>query len=228
MKTNKITFINTTDVPLPFPKSAKLSIPEWYKIQPSYTTGVRAPDSINETTATVKKCMPVFDALTSGYILTTATDIYVKKMPDGGVFYEWKSLNHIGFQGKNQFTHHPEYKGHDLPKIMSPWAIKTPKGYSCLFIPPMHRKNIVTVLPAVVDTDSYINSINLPFILTDPEFEGMIPSETPICQVIPFKREKWVSEGSLEEHLTKESRWAVISVWFDAYKNKFWHKKQYD
>lgn len=228
MDIKKIKFINTTDVPLPFPKPTKLNLPEWYKSQPSYTNGVKTPDGINETTATVKKCMPVFDALTAGYLITTSTDIYVKQLPNKGVFYEWKSLNHIGFQGKGQFEHHPEYKGNDLPKVMSPWAIKTPKGYSCLFLAPMHRENVITVLPAIVDTDSYVNSVNLPFTLTNPTFEGIIPSGTPICQVIPFKREKWITEESLEDHLTKESRWAVLSVWFDAYKNKFWDKKQYD
>ena len=45
------------------------------------------------------------------------------------------------------------------------------------------------VLDGVVDTDTYYNNINFPFIWTGGSGEFVIPKGTPLVQVIPFRRE---------------------------------------
>ena len=65
--------------------------------------------------------------------------------------------------------------------------------------------------------------------LTDPNFEGMIPSGTPFAQVIPFKREAWVSElgGEKERNKAKVDNSKMLTVFFDRYKKFWWQRKEY-
>ena len=230
---NKIIFTNILNVSeeyAPIPSSR--IIPEWYKKTTSYINDEKKPDGVGNTTATVKRCMPVFDALTSGYIITTYVDIYLSKTKDGNLKIEAPSLNPLGFHPVEQAEFIPgkTEKTKQFPKWMNPWGIKTPNGYSCLFVAPLHHPNeFFKVLPGVVDTDQYTAPVNFPFMFNDQDFEGLIPAGTPMVQVIPFKREQWeMSIGGQEEinkinSITQNLR----SVFFDAYKNKFRSNKEY-
>jgi hypothetical protein len=80
--------------------------------------------------------------------------------------------------------------------------MRTPKGYSTLFTAPFHHYDLpFQCLPAVVDTDNHPIPVNFPFLLRKG-FEGIIPSDTPIIQAIPFKRDDWES-NFLKEPLEK-------------------------
>lgn len=133
----KIIFTDTLGVPQEFePKPASASVPDWYKNMESYIGNIKKPDTKGNTKATIKRCMPVFDAITSGYILYTYTDIYVSqqkiKYVDKGVYdetgenlvlideevikeghpltqpwYEWPSFNPIEFHPVEQASTHP-------------------------------------------------------------------------------------------------------------------------
>jgi hypothetical protein len=119
---------------------------------------------------------------------------------------------------------------HLFPKWLNPWGIKTPKGYSCLFVPPVHGGNqIFTVLEGIVDTDRYFGLINFPFVLNDVNFEGMIPAGTPIVQIIPIKRDEWRSSLGSEKDLKDlvESDTFIRTKFFDRYKTMFWDRKSY-
>ena len=51
-------------------------------------------------------------------------------------------------------------------KFINKWLIKTPPGYSCLFVKPLnHFETRFEIISGVVDTDTYINTINFPFLL---------------------------------------------------------------
>ena len=76
------------------PKPATASVPEWYKELPSYMGGEKKPTGDGATTGTIKRCMPVFDALISGYVLYTYTDVWVSQK-DGQPWYEWPSFGPI-------------------------------------------------------------------------------------------------------------------------------------
>jgi hypothetical protein len=139
------------------------------------------------------------------------------------------SLGLITFHPVEQAPEHPMRNQHAYPKWTNPWSIKTPKGYSVLFTQPMHRESIFTILPGIVDTDTYTAPVNFPMVINDPNFEGMIPKGTPIAQVIPFKREGWQMEiGSKEELIEQHSIMQKLQTkFFDRYKSMFWSRKEY-
>lgn len=257
---NKIIFTDTLNV-LPkelYPVPSSKTIPEWYKDMDSYRGGIKKPNSKSRTTATIKRCMPIFDAMTSGYTIVTHTDMYVSQ--EEIIYYDQEIFNKTGenvllseektseldktapgyktllfdaveFHSIEQAPNHPNRNGHNLtyPKWVNPWAIKTPKGYSCLFLPPMHRENVFQILPGIVDTDGYTAPVNFPFTLNDSGYEGLIPVGTPIAQVIPFKRDSWEMSIGDPEDLKEQKRVLVLNSnrFFDGYKKVFRQEKDY-
>jgi len=115
------------------------------------------------------------------------------------------------------------------PKWHNPWGIKTPPGYSCLFVQPLHRESVFTIMPGIVDTDTYNNPVNFPFVLNDTKFQGIIPAGTPIAQVIPFKRDSWRMSLGGEEDVKQSKRQlgSIRTVFFEGYKLKFRQPKEY-
>jgi hypothetical protein len=234
----KVTFTDTSKVSENYaPKPASQYIPDWYKNMDSYVNGEKKPTGDGTTTATIKRCMPVFDSITQGYIITTYTDIYVSKksiVDENGQlksvpWYEWASNSALDFHPVEQAETHPKSNGFPYPKLVNPWAIKTPKGYSTLFIAPVHRNNEFTILPGVVDTDTYIAPVNFPMVLTNPDFEGVVPAGTPIAQIIPFKRDRWKMGlgGELEIKETEKLISNIKRKFFDGYKLLFRQEKEY-
>jgi hypothetical protein len=224
----KITFSNTSGIDIEQPQPASKFIPDWYKNMESYIGGNKKPTGSGNTDATIKRCMPVFDAIVSGYIITLPADVYVS-IKEEKQFFEWSSLGLVQFHPVEQAPEHPARNQHAYPKWMNPWAIKTPKGYSVLFTQPMHREAVFTILPGIVDTDTYTAPVNFPMVINDPNFEGLIPKGTPIAQVIPFKREGWQMEiGSMKELVEQNSITQKLQTkFFDRYKSMFWSRKEY-
>jgi hypothetical protein len=224
----KIILTNNRNYDFYPPTPASKNIPDWYKEMLEYREGIKEAHN-DGTSATIKKCMPVFDAMTAGYILYTQADVYVKQ--DGNFpYYSWSSEGAIQFHDAIQADKHPVATGNPFPKWISPYGIKTEPGYSCLFLPPMHNPNKwFTVLPGIVDTDSYTQIVHFPFTLNDPKFEGLIPAGTPMVQVIPFKRDsfelKLGGKKELEEMKLVQSK--LVSKFFNRYKTMFWHRKEY-
>jgi hypothetical protein len=214
-----------------YPVPGVKAVPDWYKeMKTSYAENIKEPREINKT-QTIKRCMPVLDAITTGYILKTYTDIYVKNEEENLTF-EWAydTQDTISFHSAYQLIN---YKNLDLPngapKLRNPWEIKTPEGYSCLFINPLHRPACgITILEGIVDTDRYTNSVQFPF-LVDKGFSGTIPAGTPIAQVIPFKRESFRMEiGEDEERVESLFVFKLLrSTWINGYRNKFRANKDY-
>jgi hypothetical protein len=232
----KITFVSTSaDPSIPEPVPAVKKIPDWYKAIPRYTEKQKKPLASNGVDSTIKTCMPVLDAMTAGYLILSSADVYISKT-EQGTFYQWANHDLITFHNGNQISGYPKsdvkLKGENPPKFNSPWIVKTPKNYSCLFISPLHHDLPFTTLAGVVDTDTYFNAVNFPFI-PDPDFEGMIPKGTPIAQVIPFKRESWemsyvdLEESSEFQKLFRNVRGTLLGEYFDKYKKHYWSKKEY-
>lgn len=224
----KITFTNTSGAELEQPKPASKSVPDWYKNTQSYTNGERKPIGNGNTSATIKRCMPVFDAITAGYVIESPADVYVS-IKDGGQWFEWSDHNLITFHPIEQAPEHPDKKPFAYPKWNNPWSITTPKGYSTLFVQPFHRESVFTILPGIVDTDQYTAPVNFPFVINDPAFEGLIPKGTPIAQVIPFKRDSWTMKLGNKKDLEAQAKVSkkLQSKFFDRYKSMFWAKKEY-
>lgn len=225
-----IVFTNTLGVPEEYsPKPATNFIPDWYKNLESYVNGSKKPNGNGAAEETIKKCMPVFDSITSGYIIVLPADVYVSQK-DGHPYYEWANFGLIQFHAVEQAPTHPNRSSHiTYPKWINSWGIKTPKGYSTLFVQPFHRESPFTILPGIVDTDTYTAPVNFPFVINDVTFEGMIPAGTPIAQVIPFKRDSWKMKLGNQEDFFEQQKVTVKlkTKFFDGYKTLFRDKKEY-
>jgi len=235
----KITFSTKFDIQKEYyPKPASAIIPEWLVKMHAYggfhgiPEGVKTTLNNSEPNSTIKRCVPVFDAATAGYIIFTNADIWVEKDPnESEPMMKTRGPLGVGSHEYGQAKFHPSArKNTSLPKLNNPWMIKTPKGYSTLFVSPMHNPNgIFTAFPAIVDTDTYTQEINFPFVLDNPNFSGIIPAGTPIIQAIPFKRESWEMEIGGQKEIDEAAsvgRRHATKI-FNVYRSLFWSRKEF-
>jgi hypothetical protein len=221
------------------PKPASSCIPDWYKKAESYRGNEKTVNSDASVNATIKKCVPVFDSITSGYIIFLPIDIFVNFenneqayfWPTGYLSSNESVTNPILIHGNWQAKDHPLSEGDlGIPKFMNPWSIQTPKGYSVLITQPKHRDLPFEILSAIVDTDKYCAPINFPFVLKDLDWQGIIPAGTPIAQIIPFKRNDWemkISDKEKDRNKMFETMWTIRGFFYDGYRNNSWTKKKY-
>ena len=214
-----------------YPVAGVKAVPEWYKdMETSFAKNKTEPNEVRKS-QTIKRCMPVLDAITVGYILKLHTDLSVK-YTDGVVGFEWArdTQDTVTFHSAYQLVNYRELDlPNGAPKLRNPWGIKTPKGYSCLFIPPTHRPACgIRILEGYVDTDLYTNSVQFPF-LVDEGFTGTIPAGTPIAQVIPLKRDSFRMKigGLVDREENDKVLKLVTSTWINGYRNKFRANKDY-
>jgi hypothetical protein len=229
-----------------YPTPIKFNIPDWYR-KLEHTVKNR----------TIKGCIPFLDSLTTGYLLKIPMDLHIvhnKKNPLNGKldgFFNCgdeirnqadilhvKSINlntrpdtHAISQLKNSPL---VEKNKNLPfyKILNPWRIKTPPGYSCLFIPPLNNSDDrFSIIPAIVDTDTFTTEINFPIVINGDkytEIDTVLEKGTPYVQIIPFKRDSWqmkIGKKTTEE-LRKGKTFHGLKM-LHVYKNKFWSKKSW-
>lgn len=174
-------------------KSIEL-VPDWYKNIPSKAK-LRASDEKEDLT--IKRCIPVLDAFTTGYSLVTTEDYHFEYDKDkdvtkisGGKNVINKSISMHPVSQLGQMPFSPEFIEYAY-KWSNPYMIKTPKGYSVLFTHPMNQPDLpFYTLSGVVDTDTYIMPVLFPFLMKN-NFSGVLPAGTPVVQVIPFKRDDW-------------------------------------
>ena len=225
------------------PIKASSYIPSWFKNAPRFQNNEKEM-FINEDGSyhnlTVRHCMPFLDAMTSGYFLTTWTDIHVKRN-NGEVFISYENQDEVSRLGyglvqyqKYFQSHVPTVKGYDpfLYAWSTYWRIKTDPGVSCLFTQPLnHTESPFLTLSGVIDTDNWSGSDVLNFAFKK-DFEGTIPKGTPYVQIIPFKREEWNLEISKSiDHSASELRNTVSNSRLNKqsgyYRDNLWNKKGY-
>ena len=228
------------DQPIPI----KLNIPQWYK---------KLKHSLNNKT--VKGCMPFLDSLTTGYLLKVPIDMKITHnitneetgqkdgfWKTGEIEAELMRSERINVNSPqadvhstNQLKGSPAIeKNKNLPfyKILNPWIIKTPPGYSCLFVSPLNNSDDrFSIIPGIVDTDSYRQEINFPIIINGDKYDTLdtiIKKGTPYVQIIPFKRENWEMKirGESVDNLKERSMFFSFTI-LDNYKNNFWKKKSW-
>lgn len=204
------------------PKPASKYIPQWYKEMNMDYDKTRLNNKSPMPRQTVKACIPVRDYLTAGYIIPLNTELVYLN----GELYPALMPEALGKHSPDQV------KGSSVKskvlKFNCPWNIKTPKGYSCLFFKPHFTDTKgINIIPAIVDTDTY-HSPNFPFTFdaTGYKNDDVIPMNTPIVQVLPFKREDWKMENTFKEGseiITEKNR---ITVFFKSGYRKFFHSKK--
>lgn len=187
-------------------KPAKFFLPNWFKDMNDYITqdaihekgkpnyfGKKKDTAIKWSGGTVKRCPAIVDLLTEGFIIPMWADFLVQRDMET---LEWDNKGTIQygieFHGKKQIEGW-DLKKTDFPegvKFVNPWRIYTPPGYSVMFMPPTYQfEKRFTVLPGIVETDSY-HHVNFPTVWHTTK-DAIIERGTPFIQVIPFKRDDW-------------------------------------
>ena len=208
----------------PHPKPASHFIPDEYKKLERFDKG-------NMHNPTLKTCIPFLDSMTAGYIIPFDQDYLIDPVEDD--FSVTPSNGELLDFGYHQAAQLPKKwhktTGENAGKFHNKWLIKTPPGYSCLFIHPMNRiEERWKMIEGVVDTDVYINAINFPFILHKRDEQFLIKKGDPMIQIIPFKRESWkIWSGFYMELRHGKTRNLLKSEWVDRYKKMFWNKKSF-
>jgi hypothetical protein len=217
--TNKITFTSIFpqyDIPHPIPSSR--AVPDWWRKESLVT------DQIH----TMKKCTPILDALTAGYIITLPTDVF--KAHGVVEFGQKYDLPFVSEHYKLQTKAYPiSEEFDDQPyKWINPWKITTPKGYSCLFVHPLNSGDTpFHSLSGIVDTDKHPVTVNFPFLIKK-DFHGTIPAGTPMIQVIPFKRDSWSSKVIDDrEFVENKNFYKIFNPPYGSYKKNWWTKKEF-
>lgn len=229
--TVKIKFVDISNSIHPdyYPKPARTALPEWFLNLEAHRGG-KAAIEYGKANDTAKRCVPMMDVMSSGYLLFTPTDIHVTKL-EGQHYYEWPNGGGIELHAPFQIEGHKHaQKFGSVPKIVMDWAVFTPPGYSCLYTPPFNRDdNLVNIFSGIIDTDQYHYPGSLPFLPVDPEFEGVVPAGTPVAQVIPFRREsyKMVIGDESDAVIARGQFPKLRSVFRNAYRNFWWSPKSY-
>lgn len=212
-------------------------VPEWYRKSSSKIIDNNDELILNHggrsvsVNATYKKCTPFFDAMTMGYMVFLSSDIEVVKNNNGETIILHRThKNLISDHSLSQWKDMPSPEGYVpfLYKFLNNFGIKTPKGYSSLFISPINRFDLPFItVSGVVDTDTYDIGVHFPFFIKD-NFTGIIEKGTPITQILPFKRDKWnrnVEKYDRDKIETKDN--LFLSHIKRSYKNNYWTRKEY-
>jgi len=217
--------------PRPVP-SSKI-VPTWYKNTLTYSNDKKSVDRYNDPNSTIKMCMPVTDSMNAGYTITLPCDVWVFNEGENKIKFQWAwdELKLVGLQSKEYHELYPVPDNHytQVFKWTNYWTVKTPKNWSCLFTHPLHHDDFpFKTMTALVDTDKFPIPINLPFFLKK-DFSGLIPKGTPLVQIIPFKREKFVSEFSWDEGNVLSKIWTKAHTeFFGRYLKNFRSQKTFE
>lgn len=220
------------------PKPIKLNTPEWYK--------KLKHDSIKST---IKGCMPFLETLSTGYLLELPLDITIKHNiknenndRESVWFQRLTNISYIPNLNINEdgASHSPaQVKGssilkknlsYDIYKILNPWKIITPPGYSCLFVPPLNNNDDrFSIIPGIVQTDKHPIEVNFPFIINGdkyPILDTILKKGTPYVQIIPFKRETWKMKISSKTSTKDIFKWGFFN--FNNYKRNIWSRIKFN
>lgn len=204
------------------------------RVAPQYFRSVKPQINNNPKSGTVKRCVPFLDALSSGFIISLWADMYVvAKNGDIEINFPptFPQEETLGTHPESQIPDHPLSKnkyGNIQLKFINPWIVKTESGVSCLFTSPLnHMETRWKLLDGIVDTDTYYNNINFPFIWTGGDGEFFVPKGTPLVQVIPFRREQYELEISVTDIDNSDRVKSILGTKLkNAYRDEFWHKKK--
>jgi len=241
--TKEIIFTSPLEGIIDPPKPSLLTIPDAYKNLSKTIKGKPHPGY-----QTIKACIPFLDALTVGYIISFPADfcfrIEEEKNDKGEVRHHVKAfMNDKMPESFLKFFTIETHEHQQMPsslrsnyrtvdiifKIINPWHIKTPSGYSCIFTNPFNRNTPFKIIDGIVDTDSFPVTVNFPAFWTKDASvkDTIVEKGTPLALVIPFKREQWkmkTMNGAINEAKTFIK---FSSIFKDNYKKMFWNKKSF-
>lgn len=212
-------------------------IPKWHKDlpqfmpTPEYPSGNKPVIEKNHHIWTVKKCTPLLDGMTAGYIVPLWSDVQIRDI-DGNKRISWLTNLPVFEEHGPSGDIIPSPPGYEKKvfRYITHFRVKTPKGYSCLIMPPAGFQDLpFHSMTAVVDTDTTVTDTNISVWVKSDIDNLIIEKGTPIAQIIPFKRDDWESVSSFID--LKEWKYEldkkVISNLKNNYVKNFWSKKTY-
>jgi len=200
-------------------------------------------------------CKPFLTSLTAGYILKNPIDQRINfNIPDsngknktwvevhpnleifGEVFRQSMNFNSgeethdIKQVGGMTCPYAKKNKAFNIYKILNPWKITTPPGYSCLFVPPLNNSDDrFSIIPGIVQTDKHPIEVNFPFIINGdkyPILDTILKKGTPYVQVIPFKRESWKMKINDRNSTKNNFKWGFFNI--NNYKTNVWSRIKFN
>ena len=215
---------------VPKPKPSKLYVPEWYKKTKNFSEkDIKISKDGSVDNSVLKMCQPFLDSMISGYIQETWCDIKIEVKENEVNFFYSYGPQIIDVRKNLSF-----YPGEEFYPIefnwFIPWMPRMPKGYSAMFTNALNRNDLsFKSLDGIIDSDKYFHTSfgKYPFFLKKG-FDGIIPSGTPMYQIVPIKRETWESETEpYDDILNKKRVYLTRKNFFGNYKKNFWQKKNY-
>ena len=221
-----------------YPRPTREFIPDWWRT-PKVTDPLTSLHTGLKTN--VRSCPSFPEYFSQGYVLPMWADTTLQFDKATGN-WSWRcgrdgSPYIIDIHPNDQFLDYAPAKmqGVDVDflfKLISPWRLKTPKGYSVLQLPMFYHFNQdFSVLPGIIATDMH-HELNQQVAYHGKGEEIFIPKGTPLVQYIPFKRdssfEMTVREKTIEDQKTFDTQLLRLTSRFlgsGAYKK---HKKNLD
>lgn len=200
------------------------------KKAPDYFKKIKPQIDHNPQNSTVKRCLPFLDAMSCGFIIPLWCDVSVfARNGELQINFPQNFMKQVTLESHSneQIPDHPLSKktyGNIPLKWSNPWVVETEPGVSCLFTAPLnHLETRFKILDGIVDTDTYYNNVNFPFLWTGGDGEFLIPKGTPLVQVIPFRREDQEINISLLDEKRKTKTMAILGTRVkNAYREEFW------
>ena len=193
------------------PVLAKSVMPSWWKKMKIFQS-IRG-----RRIQTIRACPAMHDWTKSGWYLLANRDMeilcgserdltstkFATKDPSGK---KYESPTHPSDQFDNAFDYIEDGEFgqvKDAFKMRNPWNIQTPKGYSTYYMDPfLFQNKYFACWQGIIDTDEFnVNQDNSQIIFYPKVNHSFtIPKGTPLCQIIPFKREEWVATYQLKDN----------------------------
>ena len=206
------------EFPPPYPASQHL--PDWLR---------QMPREGGPGMTTVKRCPPFVEAMTCGYIIPLPTDITLTVHADR---VEMASTGYTepfgGLHSQEQFPGAP-FAHMPALKFRCPWLIKTPPGYSTLFLPPANRFDAPFIpFSGIVETDTYYRPIAFPALcLLQPGQQVVLKRGMPLVQAIPIPRQTWAGTRGAWDAEKMEGQQRELDANAQMYREQHWRRKVY-
>jgi hypothetical protein len=226
------------------PEPAIFHIPQWYKDVPN-------PDI--HTERTIKACKPFLDSLTAGYILKNPIDQKINfnvKGPNDklNVWIEYGTIlglyrnekqylnvnmgtpgevHGIDQVGGEKCPFVKENKNFPIFKILNPWTILVPKGYSVFYMQPINRaERRFEIFSGIVDGPCSLPT-NFPCVIKK-EGTWVLEKGAPIASVFPFKKESWKMKiEEWDEKKLSSFLYQMSTFLMKWYEKVIWNKQKW-
>ena len=172
------------------PKPYKSFMPEWWN---------NIPNKLPNGEGTIKRCAGLADLFSQAYIVPMWMDIEINFLDNtnlNAVINSKKDFPEWELHPKDQLLDYTDLSVGDKKithtlKVVSPWSIVLPKGYSILQLPVFyHFEEKYSVIPGIIDSDIF-HEANVPLFIHNDNKPIHFKEGEPLVMYIPFKRSKF-------------------------------------